>query len=258
MVLIYGVLIAFQVWAIVDCLRLRSRSMWVLAVLLFGPFGALAYVVSELLRGRWLGDQPAAAPVVVRDPRIQEIEALLALNPAPALLVELGDLRARQGDDRAAAEAYGRSLENDPDSLYARYHLGRALMAQGRHVEAVREFEQVHAQDPKYDYGAAAEALADALLAAGRDGDALTRYAELAEASARARPKFQLGMLLDRAGRRAEALEVMRDIVGQEEAIPAYLRAVEMPWIERARRFLDSAPPDAPSTLSTRKSVEGA
>ena len=250
MVFIYGVLIALQIWAIVDCLRLRSRSMWVLAVLLFGPFGALAYVVSELLRGRWFGDRPAAAPVV-RDPRIQEIEALLALNPAPALLVELGDLHARQGDDRAAAEAYGRSLETDPDSLYARYHLGRALMAQGRHVEAVREFEQVHAQDPKHDYGAAAEALADALLAAGRDGDALKRYAELAEASARARPKFQLGMLLDRAGRREEALGVMRDIVGQEEAIPAYLRAGEMPWVERARRFLDGVP-------SASGSVEGA
>ena len=257
MIAIYIVLIAFQVWAIVDCLRLRSRSMWVLAVLLFGPFGALAYVASELFRGRWFGEPLATVPTV-RDPRIQEIETLLASNPAPALFIELAELHARRGDHRAAADAYGRALKTDPDSLYARYHLGRALAAQGRHVEAVQEFEQVHAQDSRYDYGAAAEALADALLAAGRDAEALTRYADLAEVSARARPTFQMGMLLDRAGRRAEALEVMREIVDQEEAIPAYLRAREMPWVEQARHFLEGASSDASSAVPTGKSIEEA
>lgn len=248
----YALLIAFQVWAIVDCLRRRSRSLWVVAVLLFGPFGALAYVVSEALRGRWGGVVPMPA-AIGRDPRdearIREIEAQLVANPAPALLVELGDLHARGGDSQAAADAYGRSLEADPDGLYARYHLGRALTALGQHADALLQLQQVHAADPKYDYGAAAEALADALLAAGRADDALGQYAEIAETSARARPKFQLGLLLDRVGRRDEARRVMQEVADQAEAIPAYLRAGEMPWVERARQYLESAPPDpAPST----------
>ena len=29
---VYAVLIAFQIWAIVDCLRQRTRLLWVMAV----------------------------------------------------------------------------------------------------------------------------------------------------------------------------------------------------------------------------------
>ena len=241
MLLIYVALIAFQIWAILACWRQRSRKLWVLAVLFFGPFGALAYVVSELLRGRRFGELPAAAPVR-RDVRIDELEALLISNPAPGLFVELGDLHVHRGDHRSAADAYGRSLETDPDSLYARYHLGLSLAAQDRQAEAVEELSKVHTADMKYDYGAAAEALADALLAAGRDREALEQYAAVAGSSTRARPKFHWGLLLDKMGQQAEAARVMQEIVDQEDSVPAYLRPGESPWIERARRYLDGWP----------------
>ncbi|MBU22975.1 MAG: hypothetical protein CL476_07735 [Acidobacteria bacterium] len=238
---VYAVLIAFQIWAIVDCLRQRTRLLWVMAVLLFGPFGALAYVVSELLRGRRFGQAPSEAPVE-SDPRIAEFEGLLAANPAPALFIELGDLHAQRGDHRSAAEAYGRSLETDPDSLYARYHLGLEFKAQGRNTEAVEELKQVFAADPKYDYRAAAEALADVLLAAGRDREALDQYASVAGASSRARPKFYWGWLVDKAGDAAAAARIMQEIVDEEESVPDYLRSGESPWIDRARRYLDGWP----------------
>lgn len=234
---VYLILIAFQVWAVIDCLRHRPGSLWILVVLLFGPIGALTYVISELLSGRRFGAPVEALPQP-RDERIDELEALIQSNPAPALFVELADLHARRHDAAAAADAYGRALETDEGNLYARYHLGRALAERGRYAEAADQLARVHAADAKYDYGAAAEALADALLAAGHDDAAFERYAEIAGSSSRSRPKFQYAQLLDRRGRQAEAAEMMREIVDQEDAIPAYLRPAELPWIEKARLYL--------------------
>ena len=241
--LIYVVLIAFQVWAIVDCLRLRSRMWWVLGILFFGPIGALAYVFNELRRGRQFG-RASTIEAVTGNPRIDELEELLLSNPAPGLFVELGDLQVSQGDHQSASEAYRRSLEADPQDLYARYHFGLALTAQGRHAEAVEALRKVCANDPKYDYGEAAERLADALLAAGQDGEALEQYASVASSWARARPKFYWGLLLDKMGQKAEATSVMQEIVDQEDAVPDYLRSGESPWIKQARRYLDGWPPE--------------
>ena len=235
--LLYLLLIAFQVWAVLDCLRHHPGSLWVLAVLLLGPFGALAYVFNEMLQGRRFG-VPMPTVAAPRDANVGRLEAMIATNPAPALFVELADVHARLGNLPAAAEAYGCALQCDPTDLYARYHLGRALADQGRHAEAADHLRQVHAVDAKYDYGAAAEALADALLATGQEGAAFERYAELAGSSSRSRPKFQYAWLLDRQGRRTEAVDVMREIVSQADSIPDYLRAAELPWIKRAQQFL--------------------
>ena len=243
LLLIYVVLIAFQIWAIVDCLRLRSRLWWVLGILFFGPIGALAYVFSEFRRGRQFG-QSSTIETVPRNPRIDELQSLLLSNPAPGLFVELGDLQVSEGDHQSAAEAYRRSLEADPESVYARYHFGLALAAQGRHAEAVEALRKVYADDPKYDYGEAAERLADALLAAGQDGEALEQYASVVSSWARARPKFYWGLLLDKMGRKDEAKSVMEEIVNQEDAVPDYLRSGESPWIKQARRYLDGWPPE--------------
>ena len=94
------------------------------------------------------------------------------------------------------------------------------------------------------DYGMATEALADALLASGQDAAACDRYEELTRTSSRSRPKFQFATLLDKQGRRDEALQIMQEIVEQESSLPSYVLSSEQPWIEQAQQYLKTQEQD--------------
>ena len=259
----------FQFWAISDCLRQHRNWLWILAVLFLGPLGALGYMISELLRGRrfgplqlpegyiadkgkkfeqgWRENLTIKHPDVERpvdDERFIQLEKDIAINPAPALLFELADLHAQNGDMEKAVTYYRRGLERDQEDIYARYRLGKALATLGRHAEAVVHLNQVHETDPKHDYGMATEALADALLASGQDAAACDRYEELTRTSSRSRPMFQFATLLDKQGRRDEARQIMQEIVEQESSLPSYVLPSEQPWIEQAQQYLETQEQD--------------
>ena len=268
-ILVYVLSFGFQFWAISDCLRQRRNWLWILAVLFLGPLGALGYMISELLRGRQFGPlklpegyidekrryveqglqehltkQYSDVERPVEDERFIQLEKDIATNPAPALLFELAELYAQNGDMEKAVTYYRRGLERDEEDIYARYGLGKALATLGRHAEAVVHLNQVHESDPKHDYGMATEALADALLASGQDAAACDRYEELTRTSSRSRPKFQFATLLDKQGRRDEALQIMQEIVEQESSLPSYVLSSEQPWIEQAQQYLKTQEQD--------------
>jgi len=259
----------FQFWAISDCLRQHRNWLWILAVLFLGPLGALGYMISELLRGRrfgplqlpegyiadkgkkfeqgWRENLTIKHPDLERpvdDERFIQLEKDIAINPAPALLFELADLHAQNGDMEKAVTYYRRGLERDQEDIYARYRLGKALATLGRHAEAVVHLNQVYETDPKHDYGMATEALADALLASGQDAAACDRYEELTRTSSRSRPMFQFATLLDKQGRRDEARQIMQEIVEQESSLPSYVLSSEQPWIEQAQQYLETQEQD--------------
>ena len=264
-ILVYVLSFGFQFWAISDCLRQRRNWLWILAVLFLGPLGALGYMISELLRGRQFGPlklpegyidekrryveqglqehltkQYSDVERPVEDERFIQLEKDIATNPAPALLFELADLHAQNGDMEKAVTYYRRGLERDQEDIYARYGLGKALATLGRHAEAVVHLNQVYEVDPKHDYGMATESLADALLASGQDAAACDRYEELTRTSSRSRPMFQFATLLDKQGRRDEARQIMQEIVEQESSLPSYVLPSEQPWIEQAQQYLET------------------
>ncbi len=81
-------------------------------------------------------------------------------------------LAYRQPPDGAAAEdAARRAITLQASLIGAYYHLGRALVLQGRHDEALAAFAQAKALDPTFetaDFG-----IAQALLAAGKPAESL-------------------------------------------------------------------------------------
>jgi tetratricopeptide (TPR) repeat protein len=110
----------------------------------------------------------------------------------------------RNGDYRSAAVLYGDTVAKRPGNVLARYNLGLALAAEGRHGEAANAFEAAVRLEPGFPQALAN--LADQLCALGRVGEGAARYGE----ALRIDPNYAgahcgLGKALLRLGRPEEA-----------------------------------------------------
>jgi predicted CXXCH cytochrome family protein len=145
-----------------------------------------------------------------RQAALQEYEASLAQESDwPATNVNLGNLRLRQGRIDAALAAYERAIRLDPRFTGAYINLADAWRQQGREAEAEKVLRQglaVMPRDAELHYALGL------LLVRRHDHDgALQELVEAARlAPDNARYAFVQAIALHSAGRRAEALAVLR------------------------------------------------
>ena len=166
-----------------------DASRWLWIILLFGPIGSAVYLFAEYFDVA-LPRRSAFRQRKVTADEVREAEAeVRRLDSAPAWIDYASLLRQRK-DHARAAEAAGRALERDPDSLDARYELGLSLLAAGQHSRAVEALELVIAADPRYDSDDALYALARARLGAADVKGASANLEELA--ARRGRPEILL------------------------------------------------------------------
>ncbi|MBD3401087.1 MAG: tetratricopeptide repeat protein [Candidatus Coatesbacteria bacterium] len=117
--------------------------------------------------------QPLAREVIRVTGLLTDEEEIGFTSRDPAALEALraGDAAFARGDFAAAATAYRRALEHDPDFLEARIYLGDALLRSGEPAAALAELETAlaaEADDARANYltGRAHAALDDAAAAA--------------------------------------------------------------------------------------------
>src|SRR5262245_21395598 len=96
-----------QLVAIIHFFRRRPDGFWIW-VILFIPFGAVAYLAFEVIPDVGLLRQ--AYEVFPRRKRIRRLEALVTENPAAGNLEELGDLYLDDRDFKRAREYYDRAI----------------------------------------------------------------------------------------------------------------------------------------------------
>ena len=76
-------------------------------------------------------------------PRIEDLERLLAADPADAfVLYGLAQEHAKAGNHARAVEFYDRCLAADPSYCYAYFHKAKAQEASGKPAEAVATLRQ--------------------------------------------------------------------------------------------------------------------
>ena len=118
------------------------------------------------------------------------------------------------------------------------YVLGkvRAQFGRGHPDEAVASLEDLRKRWPDYQSAEGHLLYARALEESGRSDDALYEYQALANYYPGAEARLRYGLLLDKAGRQAEADNVLNEVLTQLKRAPKYVRRAQAEWIALAEK----------------------
>jgi tetratricopeptide (TPR) repeat protein len=152
-----------------------------------------------------LGARFASLGQTARAERLYERSLALGVEPAPAWN-NWANLAFDKSDYRLAVVRYKLALKAE-DRPQFHYNLGRAEYAAGQIDEAKREYESVLA---KGSYPPAANDLALIWMQSGEVQRALDAFQRLAE-QGYSPAKYNLGMALEKAGRKPEAAVAFQD-----------------------------------------------
>ena len=234
----WGVIL--QLIAIVHFMRRRPDNYWIWIIIFFGPIGALAYMVAEMLPDLGLLHSPMHG--VSRRKRIRMLEAIILENPSPGNYEELGELLLEEKRYQRARECFDHALDQRTDSIDPFYRRGIAAFELGDAAAALPDFNLVVKGNPKYDYSRARLYYARALASTGRTDDAAAVFEMLTEGTTEA--LCYAAEFLVTHGRAAEAKVLLERIAARKRTMPAYQKRRERPWLRRAsalRRRLRAA-----------------
>lgn len=229
----YG--IALQAIAILHFVRRRPETYWLWIILMFGPVGALIYIVVEVIPDAGL--LRGAFQVFPRRKRIKELEGLVLDNPSVGNYEELGDLYLDDQQYARARECFDKVLAKTPtiDPFYRRALCEIAL---GDFPAASADLDQVMTRDPKYDYQRAAGLRAHALVKLGQGEEADRLFAHVLQTSTLSETQYNYACFLAAEGRRDEAREWAERILRKKATMPDYIRRRERPWFRKAKALL--------------------
>ena len=238
------ILFLIEISLIVHAAKTGRFWPWGFVILFIPVFGALAYVLVELLP-EWFGSaqgQTARRRMVsTLDPgrRYRALCDQLEVTDTIANRAALADecLTLGKFDEALGHYDHVLALPMGDDAIYA---LGkaRAQFGLGHPQDAVATLDDLRKRWPDYQSAEAHLLYARALEESGRTDDALFEYQALANYYPGAEARARYGFLLDKAGRRAEAKVVFTELLTGLKRAPNYVRRVQAEWIALAEKAL--------------------
>ena len=243
----YGLIIlALQVVCIVHAAKTGRFWPWGYVVLFLPGFGALAYVLIELLPewfGSVQGQQTRARVVSTLDPgkRYRALTDQLEVTDTIANRSALAEECLELGKYKEALGHYEHivSLPMGDDALYV-FGKARAEFSLGRPQDTVATLDDLRARWPDYQSADAHLLYARALEDSGRTGEALSEYEALANYYPGAEARVRYGLLLDKAGRQSEAKRLLTETLAGLKRAPKYVRRAQAEWIALAQKTLQT------------------
>lgn len=235
MLVVPALIVGFSLWMAVEASRRGNRD-WLWIILVFQPFGAIVYFLSEYLGG--VGAGSGIGPLFAGRKALRLAEAeVRRLGNSTTWADYATELRARK-KYQEAADAAGKSVAMDPRNIHGQYELGQSLLALGQPAPAAAALTVVVAAEPYHKTGEALFALATALHLAGDREAARDRFEQLMQRASR--PQFLMGQaaLLFDCGDHAAARAIAQRVIDDADHVPDYHRREVRPWVRRARRFL--------------------
>jgi hypothetical protein len=224
-----------QLVAVIHFFRRRPDGFWIW-VILFIPFGAVAYIIFEVIPD--IGLLRQTYETFPRRKRIRRLEALATVNPAAGNLEELGDLYLDERDFRRAREYYDRAIASRARSNDAFYRRGIAEIELGDFAAAVKDLEYVTSRDARYDSRRAMGLLAHAYAQTGEPERAEACFQNAIEISTLSETYLNYAVFLASQNRVGEAREWAQRILQKKPTMPNYLRRRERPWFRKASALL--------------------
>jgi hypothetical protein len=240
------ILLLVNVSLIVHAAKTGRFWPWGFVILFIPGFGALAYLLVELVPewfGSVHGQQARRHLVSTLDPqkRYRLLGEQLEVADTIANRAALADECQTLGKYAEALNHYERvlALPMGDDAIYA---LGkaRAQFGLGRAQDAVATLDDLRRRWPDYQSPDAHLLYARALEESGRTDDALFEYQAVASYYPGAEARARYGLLLDKVGQLAEAKVVFTELLTGLKRAPKYVRRVQGQWIAIAEKALRS------------------
>jgi hypothetical protein len=241
-----GLVVVIQVCFAYHALKTRRPYWWLFVIMGFPVMGCLLYYFIEVFpSSRESTSAQKAARAIARalDPdkdlraRVAELEACGSVENRMLLARECME----QGMHADAASLYRSCLtgihETDPD---LRYGLAAALLAGGKHDEALVTAQRLRASHPTFRTTEVGLVLARALEGANRLQEALAEFGVLADSYPGEEGRWRYGALLRRLGRAQDAHEVFRRMLRNAERQPSHYRDAQKSWLTLARESMQA------------------
>jgi len=244
-ILRYGFIL--QVIAVVHFIRRRPDGFWLWIIILGGGFGALIYIVAEVIPD--LGLLRGTFSFLPRHQRIGELEAAIRDNPSAGNYEELGGLYLDNGDYARARECFDRAISARTDSRDPFYRRALAEFELKDYAAAVADLERVVSKEANYDFHRAAGLLAYSYWQIGKTEQADALFASVTQVSTSTEIQFYYASFLASQGRAAEAREWVERILAKQRSIPGFQRRRERGWFRRTSALMRQlGRADAPSS----------
>ena len=114
----------------------------------------------------------------------------------------------------------------------------RGELALGRPDQALATLDELKRRWPDYNQAEAHLVYARSLDEAGRSDEAEKEYRALANSYPGLEPTLRLAHLLNKDGRRTEALSIAAEVVKRGDRSPPFVRKRNARWLAEARKLL--------------------
>jgi hypothetical protein len=224
----WGVIL--QLICIVHFVRRRPDTYWLWIIILFGPLGAFAYALVEIIPD--FGLMRGSMQGFSRRNRIKRLRVLVLENPSAGNYEELGDLLLEEKKYAEARQCYDHALGSRTDHVDPFYRRGMAAFEMGDVLAALPDIERTVKTDSKYDYSRARLYYARALAAASRTDESAKVFETLIEGTTEA--LCYAAEFFAQHGRKDDARELVQRVAARKRTMPAYQKRRERPWLRRA------------------------
>jgi hypothetical protein len=238
------ILAVIDLTLVVHAAKTGRFSPWAYVILMIPGFGALAYVLVELMP-EWLGSyqgQKARKRFVSTVNPERQYRALIdqlaiadTIANRDALATECLTLGRFEEAKHHYDEIVARPLGEEPVFFLGR---ARAEFGLGRSADTVATLDELRRRWPDYQSADGHLLYARALEEIGRTDEAIEEYKALAGYFPGAEARVRYGMLLDRLGHQTEARLVFTDLLTHMRRAPKYVRKVQAEWIGMAEKAL--------------------
>jgi tetratricopeptide (TPR) repeat protein len=217
------------IWMLAYCAKYDpDRGMWLWIMLLFHPFGMIAYFFI-----RWLPSSTLQPPKFLRrflGGRELERKRIAAAQIGNAHQhVELGD-------------AYGRALEKDPKNLAALWGAGLVAYRLEDYAAARDKLSRALELDPLYKFGDVSLCYANTLLKLNENEAALVHLEQHTRRWRHPESLYRLAEIRAQNGDPKAARELLQGIIMDVDASPRAISRKFYFWKGRARRLMRKLP----------------
>lgn len=241
--------------ALIDSIRLGAGWYWCLIILGLPVVGPIAYFV--VVRSPFLGSHGSSfmshsmARRLQARRRLKTLQVQLGHWRGPGVLAEAAEELLVLGKNKEAEKHFLEAIENGASVEDTGFGLAQALQAQGRFADAVPYLEKLIAAEPDARLGEGPLALGRCLDESGRREEAEPVLRRVLERRTVIEAQVRLARILLHKGEKAEAGQLVAEVLADAKVLPRYLKRLHGSWIRAARRL-------RPGTSLPRPRVDGA